>query len=372
MNKTLKKKSPHIQRQIDSAERNKFVKAILDFTTEKDNSGFTPEEFFEYLDKIGLRAKSKIISTNEPNRRNDLLSTTQKAAQDWGIMFLHVGQKGNNKYYVDDRTARYRKLSGRRPKDAVYYSGSKRGFARRLKTKRSLNISDFDSVNEKITEMVFDNQLEDEIEQILKGEYVDDEKDGQNTKKSEEDSKNDEDLVIDSSLQPDFHSRKRMKIGNEVEEGMEDNVNDNIEDSVSKWDENKMISALKNCIQMRSCDLQKYGFEGRFYFLTTFLLNEGLIPNMDFTTIFLLDQDKIKMMYDQVTQKYANIFRDHIDEDSYVYEYACAMKAAFSFPLQMSEDTHLYWEICSKYNRNKINSDEVLKLLKAIKPEYVR
>ncbi len=125
----------------DALERSKFISALLEFVKIKGNYGFELHDFFNYLDSINLPAKSRKKTgdgTWIPDRHNDFVTTAQKAAQDWCIIIFYY----HKVYYIDDRSAKYLKLNGKKPLNATIYSGSKRGFTRRVNTKRILTIVD--------------------------------------------------------------------------------------------------------------------------------------------------------------------------------------------------------------------------------------
>ena len=86
----------------DSILRQKYVERLLYFVIQKDNGGFTPDEFAKHLTSNGISPKSikgrrNPLGKTEPDPRNDFLFTVQKAAQDYGIFFYHHGTRSKKK-----------------------------------------------------------------------------------------------------------------------------------------------------------------------------------------------------------------------------------------------------------------------------------
>lgn len=374
---------------FDSLERKKFVKAILDLTEEKDNMGWSPDEFFTYLDKCGIPPKCKKGKVL-PDRRNDLLTTTQKAAQDWGIIFYHTGKKGMNQYFVDNRVARFRKLTGRRPDDAIIYSGSKRGFKRRLTTKKHMNVSDFYKLKKHPVVLVedevhIDRENSVEVEAGIEVEEQLAPNSPLETIGTVETIHIDMKPMVDPHVQPDYHQHMNENANIQMDEDNSEDDEfleemDDIDELIANDDPLEVLDQSANfyideCINTKGenfSNIEKYTYESRFYLVSTFLEREKFISDFSLSSLMKFNQEKLANFNECMEAKYQDInIRDQYDNSA--VEYCCALNMALKFPTEISqEDLPKYWEICSEFHGKKLSDRYLLEKLNVIRPLYMR
>ncbi len=334
----------------DSKERDIFVQALMNFTVLKDNMGFTPSDFFNFLDEQKIPAKSKKLVNGvlTPNRRNDFLETTQKAAQDWGILYFYQGKKPNTIYYVDDRTARCKNLSGRRPVTSIIYSGSKRGFVRRMKTKKQHTVENF-----------FDNKVQQNVVVV---ETADNKNDV--TQDKLDNMQMIQGLRLPQSTSeiafPEVEDFGDINEDETDYELMDDEEQTVVEPSNEEMEEiNNVMSKCLN-LQNEHISLRKFAFENRFYFVTNFLVQEKYIIK---PTPLVLKKIKKQTLLDfrqQLLEKYKNVSESMI-------EYVKAMFKSFEFPLSISDDEQKlskYFFHASLFGLKKVPDSAIIEMLK--------
>ena len=347
----------------DSILRQKYVERLLYFVIQKDNGGFTPDEFAKHLTSNGISPKSikgrrNPLGKTEPDPRNDFLFTVQKAAQDYGIFFYHHGTRSKKKYYVDDRTARYLKLNGRKKEGSVFHSGSKRGFERRKRK----------SVEKQLTI----EHLYASLAQI------------QNDQDAKEQTDDDDDIDIDvllSNIDNDFSETNEEK--EEIETQCEaDGLNlphfglieaewsdkeDDSPDSAETQESEQEYFYLE-CIRNTRQSLSRYCFEGNFYFVSTFLLQMGIVD--DLSQLVNITELRLKEMQTVIERQWSvKKTEEDTDEDMNTMHYFEAVGQSFVLPMQLSvPGLKRYWEIASMYHNKEATDESVLEYLTQIVP----
>jgi hypothetical protein len=396
------------------SQRDKFVERILYLVIERDNQGFTPLEFKNYLSSYGIVSKKKKnpTSTKEINLQNDLVSTLQKVAQDYGVLFYHHGTRGNKQYYVDDRTARFFQLSGRKPEDAKFHSGSKRGFQRRKnkphdkqlslqrywqqlkqrefeicesnKHQQQQNIFDTnqkDIRNENI-KFDYDNNStimdENEVDALLFNEDLIEQVWGCDVEETEKNETDQLSPLRSSSCEADGLNLPHIGL---IEENSNEWINEMrlphvMQQQDEQQEEQATILSLFDGKDEPSCTecignvkpcLLKYCFEGNFYFSSTFLLQEKIVTNVN--ELEKITENELKDMYREIEENWHRRQSMGQIEDTAVLHYYGAAKKAFALPLQLSVPSlKKYWKIAFMFHEKKRSNESILDLLVKLVP----
>jgi hypothetical protein len=361
----------------DSQQRQKFVEALVNLVTDIDNEGFTPDDFSTYLATHGIMPKSK-KDNRTPDPRNDLLTTIQKAAQDYGICFYYHGVRGKKLYYVDDRTAKCAKLRGRKPSGAVYHSGSQRGFARRIRKpkEKQLDVEDFfrsirQTVNEPEADEfdfddIFDPSLDDDFDNPddcirCEGEGTNDVGDGLNQPYIGLITQEGDDTTLDDTTLDDT-TMGDTTMGDTTM----DDTTTSIEEESSRREQTNY--PYPHCIPNDQSSLVRYSYEGNFYFVSTFLLQENLVASQDELTDITPESLKRYRRDIQELWKRRKV-RDKIHEEDAIVHYFKAADTSFMLPLQLPlSSLERYWRMCGYFHDKARSQNYIMKNLSSLVP----
>lgn len=110
--------------------------------------------------------------------------------------------------------------------------------------------------------------------------------------------------------------------------------------------------SVEECVTLQFAHLRKFSYENRFYFVTTFLLREGVLDELSVDTLMKIDHNKLQKLRRILTEKYLNIIWNDIRARNITDEYGnpitiymSAMEASFLYPLELCNPSLLtYWQ----------------------------
>ena len=133
--------------------------------------------------------------------------------------------------------------------------------------------------------------------------------------------------------------------------------------------------SIDDCINLTETALRMFGFENRFYFVTTFLLREGYIQDLSEETLNGITSDNLENTYQQLIQRYLDVdlHPEYDQHGNHRTLYLCALDASFSFPRSLCTASLIrYLDIAHLYHIGLLVGNEVEEALIPYKPIVCR
>jgi hypothetical protein len=355
-------------------EREQYVKAVLKLARKKKNAGFTSDEFFKTLEKKGLPTKKREYIGNrlKPDPRNDLVETAKSAALNWGVLLFHHSKARKNVFFVDKRTAKCLGIPENRPKDAVIYAASKRGFQKRTSLNLTSTVNDVwkarpvetaETAEETSTENIKTVESAETLERVPTHE----------TSTQLELNVDFGESQVNPELQPTLApmDEDELNLRTEIDTLLDDEF-DKMEKPVV--DEEADFS-IDDCIPLpmdgTADGLAKFSYEKRFYFPSTFLHREGLLERLDIVNLmeFRKAPHLLLVHFDVLKDRYKNRTLVQDKNGNSLQTYWSALEKSFLFPLNMDQtQLYTYWATAASFHCGKKKHGSLLKTLKDIRP----
>jgi hypothetical protein len=129
--------------------------------------------------------------------------------------------------------------------------------------------------------------------------------------------------------------------------------------------------SITDCISLQFPCLRRYGYENRFYFVTSFLLRESLITSVTMDTLRSIDQLQLQTWHKNIRQKYVSmLLENHVDEfGNNLLNYLAAMDSSFLFPSQLCRSAMTrYWQCAIDFHTCRYSLTFIENCLIEIRP----
>lgn len=168
----------------------------------------------------------------------------------------------------------------------------------------------------------------------------------------------------------------------DTEEAIEDAiVEEAIADSIAVAEETNgeityyLDYSIDECFGLTQSHLRKYGYENRFYFVTTFLLREQFINHIDMNNLMGITTSQLLSIKRRLEIRYKDlhIFYEFDDTGYSLEEYLTALFTSFRYPMSIPNgDLPLYWELCCKFHEKTHTSGVIEDELIDLRPKIIR
>jgi len=118
--------------------------------------------------------------------------------------------------------------------------------------------------------------------------------------------------------------------------------------------------SVDDCLSLTRTTLRKYSYENRFYFVSTFLHREELIPDVQYETLSQIDHEKLDRYMQVIRDRYfpaSGQTKDLVDMyDRYgnsAWTYVGALLNSFKYPLELCPAAmQRYWMCAVDHHTN--------------------
>ena len=350
-----------MEKTVDSIQRNKFVISFLELVESEDNCGVTPQEFFEYLQEKKIPSKSK-KKNGDPYPPNDFVTTLQKLSQDYGVICYYDGSRSENRYFIDDKSAKYLRLHGRMPKTALMYSPSKRGLERRMNVKKR-HVTLAEAFPQRMVQSFGRNETGNDVESDSDSDYDDAEMESLSVQPSspELQSTGSSSEVQSTSLSSEVQPSPPNSPVSELDFlDFDMDVYEALGSSLSSNDYS--LNECLSFVDVRS-PIHTYCYEKRFYFVTMFLLRERILK--DLSSVTSITQDDLSRWQENLEKKYSHESIPVEDEtENPVINYCAAMQQSFMYPMMLTPpELKEYWLDAMEFHGGTAVTEELKKRL---------